>query len=814
MPSLPVDDPDDPLRADIRLLGGILGDVIREQEGDAVFDVVEEVRSLSVRFHYGEAEKDRRGLEETLARLDADHAVQVARGFGYFSHFANIAEDEHRNRAARAAQIAGDAPRRGSFDDALARADAAGFDADAILAFLNRAHVRPVLTAHPTEIRRKSTMLREMDIAALLDRRARGALTPEEDDEAQSKLRRAVLGLWHTNMLRQTRLAVLDEVENGLSYYDYTFLNRLPRLYGRLENRLIAMGAKGPTEPPAFLRIGAWIGGDRDGNPYVTADVMRATLRKQHEKALRFYLAELERLGGELPLSTRMITPTPELLALAEAGEDASGHLELEPYRRAIKGLHARIKATLAEGAGAYPTAAAFLADLDVIRDSLISHGAAPLAGGRLRRLRRAVRCFGFHLASLDMRQNSGVHERTVAELLAAVAPDADYLALEEDDRVGLLAKELTTARPLLRPYWDFSPETAGEIEILQAAAEGHARYGADAIVTSIVSNTQSVSDLLEIAVLLKQVGLVTPEGRSALDIAPLFETIPDLRNCVGVMDRLLSIPAYRALVDSRGGVQEIMLGYSDSNKDGGYLTSGWELYKAETGLIDLFKAHDLTLRLFHGRGGTVGARRRAELRRRARPAAGRGGRADPRDRTGRDHFVEIHAPRQRRAASGAVGLRLPGGLAAVERPGRARRRVVSGDGDAVDRRLRRLSRAGLRDRGIRRLLLGLHRHQRDRDAEYRLAPRQPEEDAADRRSARHSLGVQLGAMPPDAAGLVRLRLGGRRISRTGGAGRAGSAARHGAGLAVLPHHALEYGDGSGQDLARHRLALRRAGAG
>ena len=610
-------DKDTPLRDDIRLLGRLLGDMVREQEGQAIFDTVEQIRRTSIRFHRDDELQARHDLEEILAGLNPDRAVQVIRAFSYFSHLANLAEDQHHIRRTRAHDIAGSPPRPGTVALALRRAAEAGVTAADLQAFFNGALVSPVLTAHPTEVRRKSTMRWEMSIADLIDRRERGTWTPEEAEEIDARMSRAVLTLWQTNLLRQTRLQVEDEVENGLTYYDYTFLRELPRLYARLEDRISAMDSSAPPARLAsFLRIGSWIGGDRDGNPFVTAEVMQRTLRMQSDRALGFYLDELDKLESELSLSVRLVDVSDALAVLADPLPDTSPHRRIEPYRLAISNIRVRLVATRdalqngsppKTGPELYDNPEALLADLDIVHDSLAENRSRALTEGRLRHLRRAVDCFGFHLASLDMRQNSSVHADTVAELLEAVAPGTGYRGKTEDERVALLSEELTTMRPLIRSFWSYSEQTEKELAILRAAAAGHSRYGRRAIPTAIVSNTQSVSDLLELAVLLKEVGLVAPDGQSAVNIVPLFETIEDLRNCIGIMDRLLAIPAYRALVDSLGGVQEVMLGYSDSNKDGGYVTSGWELYKAEIGLIDLFRKHGVRLRLFHGRGGTVG---------------------------------------------------------------------------------------------------------------------------------------------------------------------------------------------------------------
>ncbi len=613
-------DKDLPVLEDIRLLGRLLGDCVRHQEGDDIFDIVENIRQTSVRFYRDDDEPVRRELEGFLNALNPEQAVQVVRAFSYFSHLANIAEDQHHIRRTRAHDIAGDRPRAGTIANALDRAIEKGISVPAIRNFFRDALVSPVLTAHPTEVRRKSTMRHEMEVAALLNQRERGRWTPEEQAAMEDQLRRSVLTVWQTNLLRQSRLVVRDEIANGLSYYEYTFLRELPKFYAALEDRLGDLdpdGAESGLNP--FLRIGSWIGGDRDGNPFVTADVLHQTIKMQCTRVFRFYLEELHELGGDLSLSARVINVSDDLKKLAANSPDKSPHREFEPYRLAISGIYARLAATSVKfgsaepsrhpigEAEAYQAPVEFLQDLDVIHRSLSENKSEALTGGRLRYLRRAVECFGFHLASLDLRQNSEIHERTVAELFGAIDPDICYLELDEDARIDLLSLELGMVRPLLRPFWDYSEGTAGELAVLEAAAETQRLLGSRAIPTAIISNTTDVSDLLELAVLLKQVGIVEPDGKSAINIVPLFETIEDLRNCVGIMDRLLSLAGYRALVDSLGGVQEVMLGYSDSNKDGGFVTSGWELYKAEIGLIELFKHHGIKLRLFHGRGGTVG---------------------------------------------------------------------------------------------------------------------------------------------------------------------------------------------------------------
>ncbi len=615
------DDIDAPLREDIRRLGRILGDTLRTQEGEALYDLVERIRQTSIRFHRHADAAASAELDGLLTGLAPEKAVGTIRAFTYFSHLANLAEDAHSGRRRRAEALAGAPPGAGSLARAFAQAAEAGIGAAALADFFAGASISPVLTAHPTEVRRKSTQNREMEISDVLDREARIEPTPDEAAETEEALRRAVLTLWQTTLLRRIKLTVMDEVQNGLSYYDYTFLAQLPRLYCDVEDRLSALGR--PDEEssaalPAFLRIGSWIGGDRDGNPFVTADVLARTVEMHRARIMAHYQTELTALGAELSLASRLVGISDELGELAFRSPDRALEHREEPYRRVIAYVLARLKATAAHQAGApaatgpdaalpYEGPQALSDDLDVIHRSLCANGSALLARGRLRRLRHGVRCFGFHLACIDLRQNSEVHERTVAELLEKVAPGTAYAGLGEEARVAVLLRELATPRLLASPFVAYSEETRSELAIFRTAAEAHRLLGREVVPNAIISKAESVSDLLELALLLKEVGLVTAEGWSAVNIIPLFETIGDLKACAKVMESAFAIPAYRRLVDSRGGEQEVMLGYSDSNKDGGFVTSGWELYKAEIGLIDVFRAHGVRLRLFHGRGGSVG---------------------------------------------------------------------------------------------------------------------------------------------------------------------------------------------------------------
>ena len=613
-------DKDQALREDIRLLGRLLGETVHSREGEAVFELVEHIRRDSIRFRRDADQGARAVLEATLDRLSHEDTLHVVRAFSYFSHLANLAEDQHHIRRSRAHLIAGSAPREGSLALAMQRVFDAGLDATALADFFASARIMPVLTAHPTEVQRKSILNCQTAIARLLDQRDRMQLTPNERRENDDALRRGVLTLWQTRMLRPTKLSVIDEVNNGLSYHATTFLREVPRLHAAVEEALAERDSNlAARELPAFLEVGSWIGGDRDGNPFVTAPILKQALAMQCECVLDHYLAELEILASQLSLASLLVPVSNELAALAGASSDRSPHRSDEPYRRTVAGIRARVRATrhallggpataASDAAQPYATAVGLAADLDIVHRSLVTHGSAELAHGRLRHLRRAVSAFGFHLAPIDLRQNADVHERVVAELLEVAHPGTNYLSLDERGRIGLLLDELATARPLNSPHYTYSAETESELAIFAMVREAHRRYGPASVPNCIVSKTDGVSDLLEVALLLKETGLLDPRASTlAVNVIPLFETIADLQASGPVMDRLLSLPTWQRLLDSRGRTQEVMLGYSDSNKDGGFLTSGWELYKAEIALVEVFQRHDVRLRLFHGRGGSVG---------------------------------------------------------------------------------------------------------------------------------------------------------------------------------------------------------------
>ena len=596
------------LRADVRLFGDILGRVLRAEEGEAVFEAIEAIRQASVAYHRDGAPDRGARLDRLLRDLALPDALRFAHSFVCFSQLINIAEDQEARRRLRE----GARPER-SLAGAVAQLEAGGLTPDAIRRALSKALVMPVITAHPSEVRRKSVIDRVSRIAETFD--AYDRATPAARGPIQTRLARQILILWATRQLRPMSLGVADEIENAVSFFERTFLSELPRVYADLE---AALGA--PGEIASFLRVGSWVGGDRDGNPNVTAQTLRLAFVTQARLIVGHYLAEIHALGAELALSTQHVRVTPALADLAERSGDNSPQRRDEPYRRALSGVYARLAAAAPNLTGApavrpspiagppYASAEALKADLEIIQGSLVSHHGEAFRQGRLADLIRAVDCFGFHLATVDMRQNSDVHERVVADLLRAAGACDDYLGLDEAARVRLLEGELATLRPLSSPLGSYSDETLGELAVLRAAADVSGRYGPRAIDTYVISKTTAVSDLLEVYVLLKEVGLHAPgdPARSPIVVAPLFETIADLQAAAATMRAFLASPALAPHVAARG-VQEIMIGYSDSNKDGSYLTSIWSLHQAQRELKDVVAEAGVALQFFHGRGGAVG---------------------------------------------------------------------------------------------------------------------------------------------------------------------------------------------------------------
>ena len=608
----------EPMREDIRLLGAILGDTVREQNGDEVFDLVERARIASFRVRRSEIE--RAEVAQLFDGIDIGRAIPVIRAFSHFALLANVAEDIHRERRRAIHVNAGDPPQDSTLAATYLKLDAADLDSATVAEALTGALVSPVITAHPTETRRRTVFDTQHRITQLMRLHARGHIKTDDGVDIETELRRRVLTLWQTALVRLSRLQITDEIAVGLRYYSAAFFDVVPKVNAGVRDALRGRWPDADLLPEPILRPGSWIGGDRDGNPNVTADVVRLATGSAAYTALNHYTAELSALEQELSMSSRLVAVTDELKKLAEdCDEPARAD---EPYRRALRVIHARLTATAAQildeqpdnrldlGLPPYSTPGEMLADLDTVDSSLRAHGSTLLADDRLAYLREAVRVFGFHLSGLDMRQNSDVHEEVVAELLAWAGVHPDYYSLSEDERVNILAEELGTRRPLVGDREQLSELAQKELAIIAAGARAVEIYGPPAVPNYIISMCRSVSDLLEAGILLKESGLVdaaADEPYCPVGIVPLFETIDDLQRGASILEAALDLPVYRSLVRARGDSQEVMLGYSDSNKDGGYLTANWALYRAELDLVESARKTGIRLRLFHGRGGTVG---------------------------------------------------------------------------------------------------------------------------------------------------------------------------------------------------------------
>ena len=612
----------EPMREDIRLLGAMLGDTVREQNGEEVFDLVERARVES--FRVRRSEIDRAQLAAMFAGIDIRQAIPVIRAFSQFALLANVAEDIHRERRREIHEAAGEAPPDSTLAATYRKLDDADLSAEAVSAGLRGALVSPVITAHPTETRRRTIFDAQNRITRLMRMRMHGRTETDDGRQIEQELRRQILTLWQTALIRLSRLKVADEIESGLRYYQASFFEVVPKVNAAVRDALRSRWPDATLLQRPIVRPGSWIGGDRDGNPNVTADVVRLATGSAAHTALAFYFDELALLEQELSMSARLVAVDDDLAELASAC--AAEARADEPYRRAVRVIRARLTATAAEvldrmpehvlddGLPPYLAPDEMRGDLAVIDASLRRHGSAVLADDRLARLRDALDAFGFHLCGLDMRQNSETHEQVVTELLAWAGVHPDYASLPEEQRVQVLVAELSTRRPLIGADAELSELARKELDIIAAAAAAVRALGAEAVPTYIISMCQSVSDMLEAALLLKEAGLLNLSQAQAgreiyapVGIVPLFETIDDLQRGASILQAALQVPIYRAMVAARGDCQEVMLGYSDSNKDGGYLAANWALYRAELDLVEAARRTGIRLRLFHGRGGTIG---------------------------------------------------------------------------------------------------------------------------------------------------------------------------------------------------------------
>lgn len=611
------------LKDNIRYLGKVLGQTILHKEGQEAYDLIENIRKSAVKFHREHDQQASLQLEQYLKELSPLQTVCVVRAFSYFKHLVNIAEDLYHQQITRLNE---DNLAPGMLAHTIDKIAVNDLPFEVMDAFFKDALVSPVLTAHPTEVQRKSVLDIEHTIASLLAERG-SLLSKKELERNHLLIEGTICSLWQTRILRFSKLTVVNEIENALSYYKTTFLEVIPEILQDVERDLTAIYQPKTGMPyvlPSFLRMGSWIGGDRDGNPFVNGDTLLQAIDLQASAVFKYYLKELDILRRELSISSRLIGVDEAVLALAQHSRDQSPHRLDEPYRLALNGIYDRLVTTVRQLIPnlelkdahshrlAYANAQDLLSDLKTLIQSLKHHRGERLIYPRLGKLTKAIETFGFHLATIDIRQSSDVHETVIKELFHKAGYDFNYDELTEEEKITALLNELKQPRLLFSPYQQYSELVHSEINVLNQARDIRQQFGEHAIRQYIISHTETLSDLLEVALLQKEAGLLRGIWGSRniqvdLNIVPLFETIADLRHAPMIMGQWLSLLGIRHVLRYQGNEQEIMLGYSDSNKDGGFLTSNWELYKAEISLVELFSQAKIKLRLFHGRGGTVG---------------------------------------------------------------------------------------------------------------------------------------------------------------------------------------------------------------
>lgn len=623
---------DAPLRQDIRLLGETLGQAIRQHNGQHVFEKVEQLRldcrrlreyarqlsgasAVEAAAYQQEIESLDRAITQVVEGCDLETAIAVIRAFTVYFHLINTAEQHHRVRRRQAYERAGRPEiQRGSL--AALGTTLGKLDATNIQQLLDHLSIELVFTAHPTEATRRSLITQARGIADLLDAHdAFAQMTPRQQQAWQSDLENIIALLWRTDSIRYVRLRPLDEIKMGVYYLDEVLYTAVPVLYSELQQVLQSVQPGVAFSLPPFLHLGSWIGGDQDGNPNVLPSTMLQALALQRAHIIEQYRTSIESLAQHYAQSLQYCTITRELAAsieqdalhLADYDRELGPQTVQEPYRRKLSFMWKRLGAlgtsgtTRSEGY-AYCTPTELLNDLELVRESLVEDGQMGIAQGRLATLIRQVQVFGFHFAALDIRQHSERHARALAELLRVTGlSQGDYRDLDEQARVELLTTFLGDPRVLPRQHLEVSAETEHVLRTFEAINQARQEYGVEAITCYVISMTRAVSDLLEVLFFCKEVGI------SGLPIVPLFETIEDLRACTGILERALHLPVYRAHVRACREQQQVMLGYSDSSKDGGILTSSWELYQAQGRLAELGKNHGIDIILFHGRGGAIG---------------------------------------------------------------------------------------------------------------------------------------------------------------------------------------------------------------
>lgn len=641
---------DAPLRADIHRLGDLLGETLRRLGGESLFETEERVRALCKSLRSSHAPETERRLKKLLASLSLDEAIGVIRAFSVYFQLVNIAEQYHRIRRKRWYELhTPQQPQQGSLAETLRRLRSMHIPPEQLQHVIDSLEIEPVITAHPTEAARRTLLEKQRRVADLLSAFDAAEISPRQRERLQTQLAAEVESIWQTDEVRHITPTVLDEVNNGLYYFDATLFEAMPEMLDELERELKKnFPGVELRDGVAPVRFGSWIGGDRDGNPFVTPEVTWETVRLSQRLVLRKYLTAVADLSRRLSESSRYAPASDELLAsiardaaaMPELAERVNRRNPEEPYRQKLSYVYVRLENTvrhnqhlaaalrieapdalistrpglpiIASLTGAdeditnvYRSGSELYADLRLIRDSLRAD-AASSAAHIVDRLMRQVAAFDLHLAKLDLRQHSERHTAALAEITRGFGMERDYAQMNEAERAAWLTQELVSARPLVTIDSHYSAETIETLNVFRVARRIHDEISPLAIGAYIISMTHDASDLLAVLLLAKTAGLFQSHS-SHLRVSPLFETIDDLRRAPDVMNRLFENPVYREHLKAQHNVQDVMIGYSDSSKDGGILTSSWELYKAQESLWTMARAHGVELKLFHGRGGTVG---------------------------------------------------------------------------------------------------------------------------------------------------------------------------------------------------------------
>ncbi|QYR22222.1 phosphoenolpyruvate carboxylase [Paenibacillus sp. sptzw28] len=611
------------LRRDVRFLGNILGDVLVHQGGHELLEIVEKIREMSKALRAEFVPELYDEFKSVIDALSPENRHQVIRAFAIYFQLVNIAEQNHRIRRKRDYErSAGETVQPGSIESAVQVLKEQGIAVNEVKSMIEGISLELVMTAHPTEATRRAVLDIHQRIASQVMELDSPTLTYREREKLREKLLNEVLTLWQTDELRDRKPTVIDEVRNGMYYFDETLFEVLPSVYEELERCLDKYYPDERWHVPAYLRFGTWIGGDRDGNPSVTAKVTWETLTLQRGLVLDKYEELLKNLMGQLSFSTNIVTVSDELLQSMKRDREQvelrsveMWRNEKEPYKVKLCYMLEKLANTrndaLKGSPSRYNSAEDLKDDLLLIDTSLRQHFADYVADTHIRKLIRQVELFGFHLAALDVRQHSKEHENAMTEVLANMNISDNYAALGEEEKIELLHRLLNDPRPLTSPHFDYSESTRECLDVYHTIYRAQQEFGVNCISSYLISMTQGASDMLEVMVFAKEVGLFRKESggniRCTLQAVPLFETIDDLHAAPGIMEQLFALPIYRQAVEARGNLHEIMLGYSDSNKDGGVVTANWELRVALNAITSAARKFNVKLKFFHGRGGALG---------------------------------------------------------------------------------------------------------------------------------------------------------------------------------------------------------------